>query len=89
MVIEFSFSWPFLRRHHCPGSTAHTATIKGAGAYWPPGHATWVVLNRTRKMGWLHHHEEDGWVIQHLDGTQTKAPGDAFSQTAAPEVPRG
>lgn len=71
MIIEFTLRWPFVRCHIC---VVRAAVATGQSIHGTPDHAhrSWV---RTKHgIGWLHHHEPDGYVVEFEDGRLIKTP---------------
>lgn len=72
MLIELSWRWPFVRRVVAPAPSQ--AGIP-AGA-----HRSWVRTDQG--VGWIHHHEPDGYVIELRSGGLVKRPVGSFTNTA-------
>lgn len=73
MVIEISWRWPFVRKHVCHARLRAVHT---------PPHRTWVKTDQG--VGWLDHHEADGYVVQLKDGRHIKRRTDQFTHVEGP-----
>lgn len=72
MLLEVTSRWPFVvrrrdleRRHVAPA----TVSIHGVP---PHAHRSWVRV--AQGVGWIHHHEADGYVIELQKGGLVKHP---------------
>jgi len=67
MVIELRWRWPLIRRVKSPVVSKAT----GMGSVMSPNaHRSWV--STPLGLGWLHHHEEDGWAVEYQNGEVRK-----------------
>jgi len=56
MLLQLSTRWPFVQRLH-PARAEHT--MHGVPAH---AHRSWV--KTPQGIGWIHHHEADGYVVE-------------------------
>lgn len=72
MLLELTLRWPFVRRIR--PSIASTAGV-------PAGvHRSWVRTDQG--VGWIHHHEPDGYVIELRTGALVKRTVGSFTNIA-------
>lgn len=62
LLIEFGGSFPWVRKIPEPEVLTSTPT---------EAHKSWVIAHA--RLGWIHHHEADGWVVEYPDGTIRKS----------------
>lgn len=94
LVLEFSSSFPWVRRHRCLSNAPRQTYAEYQEARrtdlpnWSVGkykdarsHLTWVRTDRG--IGFLHHHEADGYVIQLETGELVKRTTKQFESLPA------
>lgn len=82
MILEIRARWPFVVRRHdleapAPRPVAHAHHSVPAHA-----HRSWV--RTTHGVGWIHHHEHDGYVIELQKGGTVKCATGTFKHIEAP-----
>ena len=75
MLIELLPRWPFVRRHRPPivrPIISFPPKASGQSRHGTPHHAhrTWV--STEHGVGWIHHHEHDGYTVEFEDGRLLK-----------------
>ena len=77
MLIEFGGRFPWVRRHQCAQPQKFAL---------PPAevsfHQTWVKTDQG--LGWLHHHEANGYIVQLQDGRLIQRTPDQFTHVEEP-----
>ncbi len=63
VILEFDWRWPFVKRR-LPVVSAPFAPASGGP------HLSWVKTDVG--VGFLHHHESNGWIVQLSDGRLIK-----------------
>lgn len=75
MLVEFSWRWPFARR-----LASQLSTTPSAGGIPAGVHRSWVRTDAG--VGWIHHHEPDGYVIELRSGALVKRAVGSFTNIA-------
>lgn len=75
MLLEFSLRWPFVRR-----IATQSASQPSAGGIPAGVHRSWVRTDLG--VGWIHHHEPDGYVIELRSGALVKRTVGSFTNIA-------
>lgn len=71
MLLQLSTRWPFVQR-------IHPMLAKQTPHGVPHGvHRSWV--KTPQGIGWIHHHEADGYVIELRSGGLVKYPAGHFT----------
>ena len=74
MLLELLPRWPFVRRHICT-VTRHLHTppaAPGQTRHGTPHHAHRSWVSTEHGIGWIHHHEHDGYTVEFEDGRLLK-----------------
>lgn len=68
MLLELLPRWPFIRGHQCPKHVYHAKTARhGQSHHGTPDHAHKSWVKTEHGVGWIHHHEADGYVVEFPD----------------------
>lgn len=73
MLLEFSTSWPFVRRHRQTVPVVHPMPVyPGHTRHGTPHHAHRSWVKTEHGVGWIHHHDPDGYTVEFEDGRLLK-----------------